>query len=227
MTEVPTHFLKDAKPNPHQLRRRNSILSMLEGLPGEVLDYGCGWGDLTYQISKINPVRGVDIDPERVAFAQKEYAPIKFSQCRSDGLDFEDQAFDIVVSTVVVHFVPDPVAYLQEAYRVLKPGGHLIICCRNKPVIRNFLRRLLGKPEAPPTLSFPGQKLYFPDQKEFGRLLEKNGFELLKHAGFYDPPFQDWHGFRTLVLGSVELLLSIFKVQTTINYYTILCRKSP
>jgi hypothetical protein len=34
MTEVPTHFLKDAKPNPHQLRRRNSILSMLEGLPG-------------------------------------------------------------------------------------------------------------------------------------------------------------------------------------------------
>lgn len=227
MTEVPAHFQKDAKPSPHQLRRRNSVLSALKGLRGDVLDYGCGWGDLTYQIAKTNPAKGVDVDPERVAFAQQQYAPIEFSQCRTDGLDFGDQTFDIVVSTVVVHFVPDPAAYLQEAHRVLKPGGYLVICCRNKPVVRNFLRRLIGKPEAPPTLCFPGQHLYFPDQKEFIQLLEKTGFKLLKRSGFYDPPLQDWRDIhvRTLVSGSIELLLSIFKVQATIHYYTILCHK--
>ncbi len=225
MTKVEAHFLKDATPNSHQLRRRKSVLSMLEGLQGEVLDYGCGWGDLTYQISKTNPVKGVDVDPERVAFAQEQYAPIEFSQCRADGLDFEAQTFDIVVSTVVVHFVPDPASYLQEIHRVLRPGGHLVICCRNKPVVRNFLRRLAGRPEAPTTSNFSGKNLYFPEQKEFFQILETAGFKLLRLSGFYDPPFQDRHGIRGLALGSIELVLSTLKVQATIPYYTVLCHK--
>lgn len=219
MTAVEPHFYKDAKPDSHQLRRRRDMLGLLSGLKGKVLDYGCGWGDLSYQFSKTNPVRGVDADPERVAFAKDQYAPIEFSVCRTDGLDFDDASFDIVLSTVVINFVSEPADYLAEISRVLTPDGRLIICVRNPPVIRNWVRKILGQPPAPPHVP------YLPERRDFMALLDQQGFEVEQHSCFYDPPFKDWKGIRDAIFGTAEQILSVFGVRTTAPYYSFRCRK--
>src|SRR5262249_29251413 len=78
---TPSNFFKGARPTWHQRRRHRAVLDMLLGLEGEVLDFGCGYGDLTAAIARTHPVQGVDVDPERIAFAAREYSPLQFSVC--------------------------------------------------------------------------------------------------------------------------------------------------
>src|SRR5262249_12442900 len=152
---------------------------------GEVLDYGCGYGDLTYAIAQTHPVQGVDVDPQRVAFAEREYAPLRFRRCAPDRLSFPDGSFDIVVSVAVIHFVPDPVQHLREARRVLRDGGHLLMACINLHVVRNALRRLRGRGDEP-------TRVWVRSQADIRALLEREGFQVEAESYFYDPPFEGW-----------------------------------
>ena len=112
--DVPAHFHRDAPLDPHQRRRHDAVLSLLRTLPpGRVLDYGFGWGDIAWQASRTHPdIHAVDVEQRRVDFARSQYAPLPFDVCRPDGLDFPDASFDIVLSIVVLPFVPDDDAYL-------------------------------------------------------------------------------------------------------------------
>lgn len=217
---VPTNFRKGARPTWHQRRRHREILGLLARTGGAVLDYGCGYGDLTAAIARTRPVRGVDVDPARVAFAAAEYAPVVFEACRPDGLDFPDASFDAVVSSVVIPFVPDPAAYLRECRRVLRPGGHLILTCKNVEVVRNAFRRLLGRGPAP-------AKLWVRRRGEVRALLEAEGFEPVAESYFYDPPFTSWKNAGDVLVGSVEQMLSLVGAREASGYYTFLCRLAP
>jgi hypothetical protein len=82
-----------------------------------ILDYGCGGS------------------PYRSLFPNSEYLRGDFTPCR--GLDFllpadssipvPDASFDMVLSTQVLEHVPEPAHYVTECYRVLKPGGFLLL----------------------------------------------------------------------------------------------------
>src|SRR6516225_1860816 len=91
---VPANYRKGARPTWHQRRRHRAVLRLLQGVSGKVLDFGCGYGDLAYAIAQTHSVEGVDVDPDRVAFAAHEYAPIPFSRCDPAKLPFPDQSFD-------------------------------------------------------------------------------------------------------------------------------------
>ena len=146
-TDVPAHFRRDAPMDRHQRRRHDAVLALLRDLPpGRVLDYGFGWGDIACQASKTHPdIHAVDVEPRRVDFARREYAPIPFDLCRADGLDFPEARFDIVLSIVVLPFVPDDDAYMAEIRRVLRPGGKLIVATKTTPYLSRAWRRLGGR----------------------------------------------------------------------------------
>jgi ubiquinone/menaquinone biosynthesis C-methylase UbiE len=214
---VPENYRKGARLSLHQKRRHRAVLSLLKGVSGRVLDYGCGYGDLTHAISRTHEVVGCDVDPNRVAFAQREYAAIEYRVCGADCVPYADHSFEIIVSAVVIHFVPDPDAYLQEVKRVLRPGGHLLIVCRNQAVVRNGIRRMLGKGPEPSTL-------WLPSQVEMKEFLAARGFEFHDSTYFYDPPFNGWKNPGDWVIGSIEQLFSMFGIQAPAGYHAYLTR---
>lgn len=202
--DVPAHFRRDAPLDPHQRRRHDAVLSLLRGLPpGRVLDYGFGWGDIAYQASKTHPdIHAVDIESRRVDFARREYAPIPFDLCRNDGLDFPDASFDIVLSIVVLPFVPDDDAYMSEVRRVLRPGGRLIVATKTWPFLPRAWRRMTGKPALDRN---PVSRLRLHDATHAAALLDRHGFTITRRSMFYDPPFEARRNIVELLNGLCEV----------------------
>lgn len=216
--EVPAHFYRNAKRNWHQRRRRKMVLGLMEGLTGNVLDYGCGYGDLVHAISARHDVIGTDLDPRRVAFAAQEYAPIEFKVCSETGVPFDNETFQIVVSTVVLPFVPDHEAYIREIYRVLKPGGYAVISTTNPKDVRQALRSMTLRGQYP-------SRLNLIDRTQLRELLQRNGLPVVKAGWFYDEPFASWKNLSDVIVGSIGQLLALMRISSPASYFGFLARK--
>jgi len=223
-SEVPRHFRKDAPKSAHQSRRHRAVLGLLERLPpGRALDYGCGYGDLTYAISRTHPdVLGVDTAPERIEFARAEYAPLRFEVCAAQGLDLPDASFDIVTSVVVLPFVPDPGAYLDEVRRVLRPGGHLIVATKTWPPLRRIYHRLRGGSGG---TAKKRSTLHLHTLGAAAALLAAHGFSVLRRDAFYDPPFSNRKNAGDLANSVVELGCELLRLKTPAPYPLLLARR--
>lgn len=106
---------------------------LIEGamFPGaRMLDAGCG-SDLAFsaKYAGIARVIGLDLDCPSVC----DNASSPFGVCGNlEHLPFQDGSFDLVVSHSVVEHLENPLKAFQEFYRVLRPGGRLIIATPNK-----------------------------------------------------------------------------------------------
>lgn len=105
-------------------------LSLSDGL--RVLDVGCGPAGLTMELWKVKPAAmytALDVDPEILDIAQakaKKYnANISFIQSSATSLPFDDESFDIVVSSLSFHHLTmlQKKEAISEIYRVLSTGG--------------------------------------------------------------------------------------------------------
>lgn len=96
-----------------------------------VLDLGCGSGYGTARIADgASDVTGVDVSAGAVAYANQRYQArnLSFQTIRAEArLPFYDQNFDTVLSFQVIEHVRDARRYLEEAKRVLRPGGRLVL----------------------------------------------------------------------------------------------------
>lgn len=105
-----------------------------------VIDYGCGYGSSTLQIARYaQTVTGCDILPEVVEKAQQRpesagQVNASFQVVRPAALPFPLHSADVIyLSDVIEHFHPeDAQAFLEQARRVLRPGG-LLICLTPHP----------------------------------------------------------------------------------------------
>jgi SAM-dependent methyltransferase len=216
---VPGNFFKNARKTWHQRRRHRAVLRMLERLQGRVLDYGCGFGDLTFAMSQTHPTCGTDIDSERVAFARNEYAPLEFQVCDAADAPYPDASFDIVASVVVLNFIPNAQAHLRSIQRLLRPGGRLILVYQNVFYVRTWIRWCLGRGPVP-------SELWMRPPRDVLALLESEGFRVLRESHFYDPPFEGWIRPSDVLVGAIKQFLSFLQIRGTADYLVVLAEKT-
>src|SRR6516225_3290246 len=115
-----------------QLQRR-LILTLLGDIRGRnVLDVGCGDGDLAVELwRRGGTVTGIDTSPEMVeaarARAKREGADISFMVGEAVTMPFDPERFDVVVAVTILCFVANAAPVFREIARVLRPGGILVI----------------------------------------------------------------------------------------------------
>jgi SAM-dependent methyltransferase len=107
-------------------------LGLAEG--GSVLDFGCGYGGRTVEFQRLagGLAVGLDVDPRMmapaIAFARSAGAGrVAFAAGVGEELPFADASFDHVLSYDVLEHVHEPERCLAECFRVLKPGGSLML----------------------------------------------------------------------------------------------------
>ena len=148
---------------------------------GSNLDIGTGPGWLLMKIHDQLPdlrVTGLDVSPTMVAKARENIEKaglsdvIEMKQGSADALPFDDNAFDVVVSTGSIHHWKQPEAGLNEVHRILKPGGYALIY----DIVSDTPKALLREAK-----------------REFGRF---RIFMLWIHA--FEEPFYSTRGFELL-----------------------------
>jgi SAM-dependent methyltransferase len=101
-----------------------------------VLDVGCGAGvDTLFSAKRTGPsgkVVGIDLTPAMLERAKKNLSMtdlknVRLEEGSVENLPFADEDFDVVTSNGALNLVPDKARAFGEIYRVLKPGGRLMV----------------------------------------------------------------------------------------------------
>jgi ubiquinone/menaquinone biosynthesis C-methylase UbiE len=120
-------------------RRRSYRQLLLVGgvKPGDrVLDIGCGPGFFARMLAQAvgaeGSVVGIDAAPEMIEYAGRKargLANCRFQPGTAESLAFPDASFDVVVSSLMVHHLPDEIRLkaAREMRRVLRPGGTVLL----------------------------------------------------------------------------------------------------
>jgi demethylmenaquinone methyltransferase / 2-methoxy-6-polyprenyl-1,4-benzoquinol methylase len=101
-----------------------------------ILDVAAGTGTSSIALSKTGAtVIAVDFSAGMVAEGRKRHPNLEFVEANAEKLPFGDNEFDAVSISFGLRNVNNPKAALSEMYRVLKPGGRLVICEFSKPPV--------------------------------------------------------------------------------------------
>jgi ubiquinone/menaquinone biosynthesis C-methylase UbiE len=109
-----------------------------------LLEIGCGLGTDLLQFARAGAVAtGVDLTPASIELVKKRFAlegiPVDAQVADAEHLPFEDNTFDVIYSFGVLHHTPNTQKSIDEVYRVLKPGGRILIMLYHKNSIHVYL----------------------------------------------------------------------------------------
>jgi ubiquinone/menaquinone biosynthesis C-methylase UbiE len=139
-----------------------------------VLDLGCGTGQLAARLCTALPateVVGCDYSEPMLRRAAGRRDRSRWVRADAAHLPFPDESVDAVVSTEAFHWFPDQAAALSECFRVLRPGGQLLVAFVNTPFSPVGHVAHLGS-------SLMGEPFYWPTTGEMRGLVETAGFRV-------------------------------------------------
>lgn len=123
--------LIDHKPHNAYYDRPNTLSLMPEVKDKHILDAACGPGKYAeILLEKGAIVTGFDISPRMVELAKARNqgkGTFFVHDMRLPMSHFENTSFDVILCALAMHYIEDWNPTLREFYRVLKPGGHLVI----------------------------------------------------------------------------------------------------
>ncbi len=128
--------------NPNQLMEYPAVLELTKEIQGNVLDIGCGYGDIVTHLldRKISQYVGIDSSTRMIALATSKHKDkrVSFIHSSVEGWEFERSKFDWVLSRLVFHYVADLKKIMIEIYRSLKENGKLVFSVEH-PVITSSM----------------------------------------------------------------------------------------
>jgi len=155
-----------------------------------ILDLCCGEGGLA-NIIKPKDVKeyvGLELSDVAVKIARGKYGDhdnFKFIQGDAEEIPFAEKSFDLVVAREAIEHLPHPDKCIAGAYRVLKPGGALVISSPNRNSLHLRINRALNRPDF--TCSSDHIKEF--TFREATELLHNSGFEIVKTSGAFLMPY--------------------------------------
>lgn len=192
------------------LAENEIVMAMIAPLLGEkVLDVGCGTGILLDYLP-VHDYLGIDISPGMIAFAKEKYPDRLFivKEMEEAISQMPPDSFDSIVALFgPFSYSLRPAHLLREFYRVLKPGGTLILMPYTKRIENNFF---LGEYN---TSSEQSISKIFYDQKMLENLIRNSDFEIFRIKGI------NFFGNFT------EAQDAIYRVQRTPEFYFDLLMK--
>ncbi|MGB5895868.1 MAG: methyltransferase domain-containing protein [Ignavibacteriaceae bacterium] len=207
------------------VKQRKIILSALNLQSNErILDIGSGPGllveDMATIIGSNGLICGIDISKDMITLSQKRCSHLPQVELRegdATSLPYDNEEFDVAVSTQVYEYIEDIQLCLKELYRVLKPGGRALILCTDWDTLlwntgdRKRMRRILTTFEshcADPRLP-----------RTIAPKLQEVGFDLTKHDVYtmLNPKYDEntySHGIIDLIASYVSGKNDITEVET-------------
>jgi len=154
----------------------------------DILEIACGTGRVTAHLVKsvrFHNLVATDLNPDMLEVAREKVNSEKIKWIPADAMElpFEDASFDLIVMQFGIMFFPDKQKGLNEAHRVLRPGGRLIFNTWNKPETvpaiynaRKIIESFLGD-NLPVFYDIPYS---MHDENQLKSLTEKTGFKDIK-----------------------------------------------
>lgn len=123
--------------NPDNVKQQEIVLSVLNLQPDErILDIGSGHGllaeDMAAVVGPDGSICGIDASAAMITYSKKRCAhlpQVEFRESDATSLPYNNDEFDVAVSTQVYEYIEDIESCLTELHRVLKPGGRALILC--------------------------------------------------------------------------------------------------
>ena len=131
---------------PNETWIRQELINAIGGQPRKILDLGCGTGSTTLMLKQAFPnaeVIGLDLSPYMLVMAEYKAKQagldIQWLHKKAEATGFPDHDFDLVTASLLLHETPSMMSQqiLQECFRLLVPGGQVIILDGNQPNLRN------------------------------------------------------------------------------------------
>lgn len=130
---------------PNETWVREAAIKAILGQPRRILDLGCGTGSTTLMLKQAFPnseVIGLDLSPYMLVMADYKATQagleIQWQHGKAEATGFPNASFDVVSASLLFHETPPDIAkaILNEAFRLLVPGGEVIILDGNQKTLR-------------------------------------------------------------------------------------------
>lgn len=149
-----------------------------------VLDVACGTGIVARRaaerVGSTGTVAGLDLNPGMLAVARAAAPPdasIEWHRASAEAMPLPDASFDIVFCQLGLQFVPNKSAALREMWRVLSPGGRLVLIVVGPiPPAFAIMEQALAHHIHPGTSAFVRMVFSLYDPAELKRLIGDAGF---------------------------------------------------
>lgn len=147
----------------HDFARRAILDALALGPEDRLLDVGCGGGLLLRDaLASGARVTGLDHSEEMVRLTRERAPRAEVVLGSAERLPFGDASFTAIAMSIVLFFLPNPIAALRECRRVLAPGGRVALYTTS-PALR-------GTPAAPEPLASRG---HFYEDEELAELARR------------------------------------------------------
>jgi len=116
----------------HAYYEKPAMYALLPNIEGKtVLSVGCGSGEDSIYLKRLGAARsvGIDMSDAMIDIARNSYPECEFRVMNMEVIDFSDNSFDFVYSSLAIHYIEDWSKVFVDVHRILKPNSSFLFSC--------------------------------------------------------------------------------------------------